>query len=80
MIAAGPPNKKGGYSAHLSQTEKTNSSPLIQQLRFAKRLDLVSWQCRVDNILAEFIRTGHDFPVLAPNHQVRIHLLYLLCH
>jgi hypothetical protein len=60
MIAASPPNKKGGYSARLSQNEKTDSSPLIQQLRFVKRLDLVSWQRRVDNILAEFIRTGNQ--------------------
>ena len=59
MIAAGPPNKKGGYSPRLSEHEITDSRLLLEQLRAVKGVDLASWQRRVDNLLAEFIQTGH---------------------
>jgi hypothetical protein len=59
MIAAGPPNKKGGYSPRLSEYEITNNRLLLEQLRTVKGFDLASWQRRVDNLLAEFIQTGH---------------------
>ncbi|PYJ44067.1 MAG: hypothetical protein DME86_01225 [Verrucomicrobia bacterium] len=60
MIAASPPNnEKGGPITRLSSIEKTDGRLLLQRLRFVKSLHLTSWQSRVDNLFAEFIRTGH---------------------
>ena len=59
MIAAGPPNKKGGYSPRLSKNEITDTRLLLEQLRAVKGIDVTSWQRRLDNLLAEFIQTGH---------------------
>jgi hypothetical protein len=43
MIAAGPSNKKGGYSPRLSEHEITDSRLLFEQLRAVKSVDLASW-------------------------------------